>query len=86
MAINDSMMLRIVLSKDIHKQLKLKSVEYDTTMQAIIEELVIDWLKKNEKPKRERYSLRGRAKGGEPIPKEAIDEAIREFNKIEKEK
>ncbi len=35
-----------------------------------------------EQPKKERFSLRGRAKGGEPIPEEDIDEAIREINKI----
>lgn len=85
MASNDSMMLRIVLPKDIHKRLKLKSVEKDTTMQAIVEGLVMDWLNAEEQPKKERFSLRGRAKGGKPIPKEAIDEAIREFNQIGKQ-
>jgi len=35
-----------------------------------------------EKPKKERFSLQGIFKGGEPIPEEAIDEAIKEWNKV----
>lgn len=42
-------------------------------------------LKALEQPKKERFSLRGRAKGGEPIPEEDIDEAIRELNKMGKQ-
>lgn len=42
-------------------------------------------LRSLERPKKERFSLIGRAKGGEPIPKEAIDEAIKEFNRIGKQ-
>lgn len=79
---SNSVMFRLALEKEIHKQLKVKSIEQETTMQAIIEGLVKDWLNGNGQPKKERFSLIGKAKGGEPIPKEAIDEAINEFNKI----
>ena len=39
----------------------------------------------NSKPPetKKRFSLRGRFKGGDPIPKEAIDEVIKEWNTIE---
>lgn len=35
------------------------------------------------KETKKRFSLRGRFKGGEPVPKEAIDEVIKEWNTIE---
>ena len=76
---------RIFIDRELHKKLKVKSVEMDTTMNDIIVNLIQDWLNVKELPKRERFSLRGRAKGGEPIPEEDIDEAIRELNKMGKQ-
>ena len=37
-------MVRVALDRDIHKKLKVKSVELETTMQAVIEKLIVDWL------------------------------------------
>jgi len=51
----------------------------------IKQEIDAAWELKALEQQRERFSLRGKAKGGEPIPKEAIDDAIREFNKIGKQ-
>ena len=39
----------LALNGDIHKQLKVKSVELETTMQAIIEKLIVDWLDSQKK-------------------------------------
>ena len=80
---SNSVMFRLALEKETHKQLKVKSIEQETTMQAIIEGLVKDWLNNKEQPKKKRVSLMGIAKGGEPITKEDIDEVIQEWNKIE---
>jgi excisionase family DNA binding protein len=35
-----------------------------------------------EQPKRERFSIQGMFEGGDPIPKEVIDEAVKEWNKV----
>ena len=35
-----------------------------------------------ERPKRERFSIRGIFEGGGPIPEEEINEAVKEWNKV----
>jgi len=42
---------------------------------------VENWLKSMERQNKSRFSIQGMAKGGEPIPKEAIDEVIKEWEK-----
>jgi hypothetical protein len=76
---------RVFMDRELHKKLKVKSVEMDTTMSDMVVKIIQDWLKDGEEPKKERFSLRGRARGGEPIPEEDIDEAIRELNKMGKQ-
>jgi hypothetical protein len=71
MATTEKTMLRIVLDKETHKKLKLESVELDTTMQAIIEELIRSWLSQRGK---KRVSLRGITDGNN-LTDEDFDEA-----------
>lgn len=43
---------------------------------------VENWLKSKEKQKKERFSIQGIFEGGGPIPKDNIDEAVKEWNKV----
>jgi len=41
-----------------------------------------NWLKGKERQDKSRFSIQGIFEGGGPIPKESIDEAIKEWNKV----
>jgi predicted HicB family RNase H-like nuclease len=43
-------MIHIRLTNDIHKQLKMKAVESDTTIQELVEELIRNYTRDNPDP------------------------------------
>jgi hypothetical protein len=81
--------VRLKLPLYKREALKLLSVIERKSINQLLEEHIdkligdsTDQLKElREQPKKERFSIQGMAKGGEPISKEAIDEVIKEWEK-----
>jgi len=82
--------VRLKIPKNYRDKLnQLSAIRLKTVNQFLLDmikqEIDKAWELKALEQQRERFSLKGRAKGGEPIPEEAIDEAVRELNKIGKQ-
>jgi excisionase family DNA binding protein len=73
--------VRRLISDGVLKAIKVrKSIRIsDDSLNTYIR---METINSQEHPKKKRFSLRGRVKGGGPISEEAIDEVIKEWNTV----